>query len=71
MRRLILRLVSCVRSRRADAEVSRDVDLHLTLLEDTYRATGLRAEAARLAARDRSVRRRLGTRPIDTLRAEQ
>ena len=51
VRRFILRLLSHVRVTRAERELSREVESHLRLLEDTYLAQGMTAIEARQAAR--------------------
>jgi putative ABC transport system permease protein len=51
MRRTILRLLSLLRSNRAEQELSREIRSHLQLLEDQYVARGMDAEEARHAAR--------------------
>jgi predicted permease len=51
MRRFFSRLLAFVRFTRAEAELSREVDSHLTLLEDEYQRRGLTADEARGAAR--------------------
>jgi hypothetical protein len=62
VRRAFFRLSSFVRSGTADAELAREIDAHLQLLEDDCRARGMSAREARDAARvagfsPRSVRR--------------
>ena len=51
MRRFFLRLITFVRSGRADAELARELEAHLQLLEDQFVAQGQRREDARIAAR--------------------
>jgi hypothetical protein len=51
MRRLLHRLVNVFRPHRAEPELSREIDAHLTLLEDDFRRRGLTPDEARLAAR--------------------
>ena len=51
MRRLALRLWSFVRSGKADADLAREIDAHLQLLEDRFIAQGMTAADARDAAR--------------------
>ena len=51
IRRLVARCVSLFRSSRAEAELSREVNAHLQLLEDQYVARGMSATEARYAAR--------------------
>lgn len=50
-RRLWLRLLATIRSGPADAELSREIDAHLRLLEDDYQTRGYEPEQARRAAR--------------------
>lgn len=50
-RRFFLRLLSCFRSGRAEAELSREINSHLQLLEDEYVARGMTPREARSAAR--------------------
>jgi putative ABC transport system permease protein len=47
----VLRLWAFLRSARAEAELTRELAAHLLLLEDRYRADGMSADEARLAAR--------------------
>lgn len=51
LRRWIARLLNSLRHTRAEAELAREMDAHLTQIEDDYRRRGLSAEAARRAAR--------------------
>ncbi len=51
IRRLFLRLLSFFRSGRAEAELAREINSHLQLLEDKYLAQGMKPEEARCAAR--------------------
>ena len=51
MRRFVHRLWSLVWSRRADEELSREIEAHLAALEDSYVSRGASREEARLAAR--------------------
>src|SRR5262245_16952115 len=51
MTRFIRRLIGIFRSRRDDAELSREIAAHVTLLEDDYSRRGMNHEVARLAAR--------------------
>ncbi len=51
MRRLLLRLLNVVRGKPADAELAREMDAHLALLEDEHVRRGLTPDEARLAAR--------------------
>lgn len=51
IRRAIRRLLSSVRSGRAEAELAREIESHLRLLEDRFLAQGMSAREARSAAR--------------------
>src|SRR5262245_4542958 len=51
MRRFIFRLLNVFRSRRVDAELTREVASHLALIEDECRRCGMTPDDARLAAR--------------------
>ncbi len=51
MRRLILRILTTVRSAHAERELNREVLSHLALLEEEHRRRGMTPEDARLAAR--------------------
>src|SRR4030095_3053151 len=51
MRRFLERLLNLLRVRRPDPDLAREIDAHLALLQDTYEARGLSADAARRAAR--------------------
>ena len=51
IRRLVARLVSLFRSSRAEADLSREVNAHLQLLEDQFVAGGMSAREAHYAAR--------------------
>jgi putative ABC transport system permease protein len=51
MRRFVLRLVSFFRAGQAEAELAREINAHLQLLEDKFLAQGLSASEARSAAR--------------------
>ena len=51
MRRFLQRLLNVFRENRSDAEVTREIDAHLALLEDEYVRRGMTADDARLAAR--------------------
>lgn len=51
MRRFVERLLNLLRVRRPDADLAREIDAHLRLLQDSYEARGLSADAARRAAR--------------------
>lgn len=50
-RRLMLRVVSLFRAGRAEADLAREIDSHLRLLEEQFRAQGMSERAARYAAR--------------------
>ena len=51
MRRFLARLMNLLRFRRPYHKLSREIDAHLVLLQDTYEARGLAPDAARRAAR--------------------
>ena len=51
IRRLLARVVSLFRSSSAEADLAREVDAHLRLLEDQFVARGMSATEARCAAR--------------------
>jgi putative ABC transport system permease protein len=51
MRRFVLRLLSLLRSDRAEAHLAREIESHLRLLEDHFMAQGMSATEARQAAR--------------------
>lgn len=51
IRRFLARLLTAIRSRRAEIELTREINAHLRLLEDDHVAKGLSREDARLAAR--------------------
>jgi predicted permease len=51
MRRWLARLLNLLRVRRPDHDLAREIDAHLALLQDTFEARGLPADAARRAAR--------------------
>src|SRR5262245_5317667 len=51
MRRFALRLLNLFRRDRAERELAREMDSHLTMLEDEYVRRGMTPEHARLAAR--------------------
>ena len=51
IRRFLFRLVSVFRTSRAEDDLAREVNSHLALLEERFRADGLSAPDARLAAR--------------------
>src|SRR5690606_30759252 len=53
MRRILAKLAALFRRKRTEAELSREVAAHLTLLEDEFRGQGMSEEEARLAARRR------------------
>jgi hypothetical protein len=46
LRRVVLRFVSCFRSSRAEADLAREIDAHLKLLEATFAAQGMSATDA-------------------------
>ena len=50
MRRIILRLLSSLRSSRGEQELAREIRSHLQLLEDQYIASGMEPKEARYAA---------------------
>ena len=50
MRRAFFRLLSFLRSSRAEAELAREVESHLALLEERFVAEGMNADDARFAA---------------------
>jgi putative ABC transport system permease protein len=50
-RRVVLRLLAFLRFNRAEAELAREIDSHLRLLEDQFVAQGMSADDARFAAR--------------------
>jgi predicted permease len=51
MRRFFERLLNLLRLRRPDHELTREIDAHLALLQDSFEARGLSPDAARRAAR--------------------
>jgi putative ABC transport system permease protein len=51
MRRFFLRILSLVRGRQMEDELAREIDAHLTLIQDDLQRRGLSAEEARLEAR--------------------
>jgi predicted permease len=51
LRRIFLRFRSLFTNSRMEAELAREIAAHLQLLEDEFRARGMNAEEARLAAR--------------------
>ena len=51
IRRFVLRLLSHVQSRHAERELTREIDSHLQLLEETFLAQGMSGVEARQAAR--------------------
>jgi len=51
IRHIFRRLVTTLRGRRADADLSREIDTHLQLLEEKYIANGMSPKEARLAAK--------------------
>src|SRR5688572_14044300 len=51
IRRFLRRLLSLVRSDRAEHDLAREIDAHLQLLEDQFVAQGMSAGDARVAAR--------------------
>src|SRR5690242_9505172 len=50
-RRFFLRVITFLRTGRAEAELSREIESHLQMLEDKFVAQGMSAEEARYAAR--------------------
>jgi putative ABC transport system permease protein len=50
-RRLVLRILNVLRPERAEADLAREMNAHLALLEDEFRQRGLADEEARHAAR--------------------
>jgi predicted permease len=53
LRRFLLRLLNVLQPRRAEPNLEREIDAHLTLLEDEFRRRGVTPTEARLAARRR------------------
>jgi predicted permease len=51
VRRFLERLLNLLRMRRPDRDLAREIDAHLSLLQDSYEARGLSPDAARRAAR--------------------
>jgi putative ABC transport system permease protein len=51
LRRLLARFIAVFRSKRADADLSREIESHLQLLEDKFMAEGMSAKEARRVAR--------------------
>src|SRR5215471_8925617 len=51
MRRFLERLLNLLRLRRLAQDLTREIEAHLTLLQESYEARGLLPEAARRAAR--------------------
>lgn len=51
LRRFLLRLITFFRSDKADAELAREIESHLRMLEDDFLAQGMSAADARSAAR--------------------
>jgi predicted permease len=51
MRQFILRLINTLRPKVAENELAREIDAHLSLLEEEHRRRGLTPDDARLAAR--------------------
>ena len=51
LRRFLTKCIGLVRNRHADAELDREINAHLALLEDDYRQKGLNANEAHRAAR--------------------
>jgi len=51
MRRFVERLLNLLRVRRREDDLAREIEAHLTLLQDSFEARGLPPEAARRAAR--------------------
>lgn len=51
LRRFLLRLLSFFRAGRAEADLAREIDAHLQLLEDKFLAQGMSRDEARFAAR--------------------
>ena len=51
LRQFLLRLAAVFRGGRAEAELAREMNAHLELLEEKFQAEGMSAEDARLAAR--------------------
>jgi putative ABC transport system permease protein len=51
MKRFLRRFLSLLRTKRADADLAREIEAHLALIEDDYCRRGMAADEARLAAR--------------------
>src|ERR1700680_3939644 len=51
MRRALAKLTNLVSPRRAERDMTREIDAHLTLLQDEFEHQGMAPEDARLAAR--------------------
>ena len=51
LRRFLTKCIGLFRSRRLDAELDREINAHLALLEDDFRQRGMSTDEARLAAR--------------------
>jgi putative ABC transport system permease protein len=51
VRRFLERVLNLIRVRRPDRDLTREIDSHLALLQETYEARGLSADEARRAAR--------------------
>jgi predicted permease len=51
LRRFLTKGIGFVRNRHAEAELDREINAHLALLEDDYRQKGMSADEARLVAR--------------------
>src|SRR5689334_3201626 len=51
MRRFFARLANAFRPHRLEADLAREIDAHVALLENDFRRRGLSADEARLAAR--------------------
>lgn len=51
IRRILLRLITLFRAEKADAELTREINAHLQLLEDQFMAKGMSPDEARYAAK--------------------
>jgi predicted permease len=51
VRQFLLRIVNTLTGRRAERQMSREIEAHLAILEEEFRRRGMTPEAARLAAR--------------------
>ena len=51
LRRIVLRIVTLFRSNKAEADLAREMNAHLQILEDDFVARGMSREAAYRAAR--------------------